>query len=243
MKIVADATFAIGKAIVARFVMNTLRENTYIIYNRDEIIYNDNDLLSTQEHLTHINNNLCARPRHKGILIDCGARRPQEKERMLAYINLHGIALTHHLLTHGHFDHLWGAQWAADTFGPTPILPRLDLHNYLGAEQLMQKTLHRNEPLPLPANPRLIEDGQEVETAGLSLRFILVAGHTRGSAALYDADNGILFTGDTLFRDYDTIAADAGLTVEDARASARSRLLTLPKGTLCLPGHGPEFYL
>lgn len=242
----------VGNAVVARFVVNTIRENTYILFSRD------------LNPATGLRN---------GIVIDCGAWRPQEKERIGDFIATNHIAPRFHLLTHAHFDHLMGARWLYDNFHLTPYFLSSNLHIYRDAQALMRRTLHRIEPLPLPPSPMLVDDGftaaisqtnpigqisqispispispicqikqtSPIESSRISLRFISVPGHTWGSAALFDFSHKILFTGDAVFRDYDTIVTEPGLTLDDARHSARHLLASMPKDTLVLPGHGPEF--
>lgn len=251
MVIVRDTRMEVGNAVVARFVVNTIRENTYLLFFRD---------LNPATGL------------RDGIVIDCGAWRPQEKERIGNFIAANHIAPRFHLLTHAHFDHLMGARWLYDNFHITPYFLSANLHIYRDAQSLMRRTLHLTEPLPLPPSPMLVDDGftatisqtnpickvslispispispisqiSSIENArpDISLRFISVPGHTWGSAALFDFSHKILFTGDAVFRDYDTIVTEPGLTLDDARRSARHILASMPKDTLVLPGHGPEF--
>lgn len=246
MVIVRDAQMEAGNAVVARFVVNTIRENTYILFSR-----NLNPATGLRD----------------GIIIDCGAWRPQEKERIGDFIATNHIIPRFHLLTHAHFDHLMGARWLYDNFHLTPYFLSSNLHIYRDAQALMRRTLHRAEPLPLPPSPMLVDDGftaaisqtnqigpispispisqispmSPIESPRISLRFISVPGHTWGSAALFDFSHKILFTGDAVFRDYDTIVTEPCLTLDDARHTARHLLASMPKGTLVLPGHGPEF--
>lgn len=222
MVIVRDAQMPVGNAVVARFVVNTIRENTYILFPRD------------------INP---ATLHRDGIIIDCGAWRPQEKERIGQFIEHNHITPRFHLLTHAHFDHLMGARWLYDNYHLTPYFLSSNLHLYRDAQALMRRTLHRTEPLPLPPRPMLVDDGFTATTSSISLRFLSVPGHTWGSAALFDYSHKLLFTGDAVFRDYDTIVTEPGLTLDDARRAARTLLASMPRGTLVLPGHGPEFFL
>jgi glyoxylase-like metal-dependent hydrolase (beta-lactamase superfamily II) len=51
----------------------------------------------------------------------------------------------------------------------------------------------------VPAVDVLVEDGSEIEVGGDALRFIHTPGHTPGSCLI--EFRGILFTGDTIYRD------------------------------------------
>src|SRR5262249_45107608 len=74
-------------------------------------------------------------------------------------------------------------------------------------------------------------------------RALHTPGHTPGSLCLYLESPGetpVLFAGDTLFRGSIGRTALWGSSLEDIARSIRERLLTLPDGTLVVPGHGPE---
>lgn len=205
-----------GEMSIARFVVNTLRENTYIYYNNVR----------------------------EGILVDCGVRRAEEQAEVAEFILAQGITIKHHLLTHAHFDHVWGAQWAFDNYGVKPTLLSEEFRNYPLAEMIMQRKLHRTDlRLPLPENPTLVSDGHTVSISHASLRFIYAPGHSIGGACLYDSNNKILFCGDCLFKGYIGLPKDPGLSPDLMPATLREKIYTLPHDTLTLPGHGPEFML
>jgi len=211
-----DHVFDLGNVRVARFVVNTLRENTYIIINKVR----------------------------EGLLIDCGVRREEEQQRMADFISSEGICLKHHLLTHAHFDHVWGAQWAFDNYGVKPTLLSEEYPNYPLAEMVMQRKLHRTDlRLPLPADPILVEDGHTATIDGVNLRFIYAPGHSIGGACLYDEANRLLFSGDCLFKGYIGLPKDPGLPAGFMAEVLEKRIYCLPTGTNVLPGHGPEFKL
>ena len=145
------------------------------------------------------------------------------------------------LATHGHLDHLWGAAWACEQWH-TPVL----MHE---ADIPMAKAMQAQydlfgvggtpvpfplEPLPLnssihhsAAEPRLIQ----------SLTILSTPGHTPGSVCFYFPEDGVLFSGDTLFQmGYGRTDLPGG----DIRQLWRSLdlLLALPPETVVYPGHG-----
>lgn len=82
---------------------------------------------------------------------------------------------------------------------------------------------------------RLVEEGDVVDLGDRVFEVLHVPGHTAGSIALWDAADGVLFTGDTA-------ALDDPLSAEDEAAFLRSleRLRALPVELVCA-GHSRPF--
>jgi glyoxylase-like metal-dependent hydrolase (beta-lactamase superfamily II) len=153
----------------------------------------------------------------------------------------------HILLTHGHFDHTGALPDLAAAFsGASPVIAihRADA-DYLGAgarETHLRGfgALGAGEWLkarwkPMPEPGRLLSEG---DTAG-PFRTLHLPGHTPGSAAFFDEEAGLLFSGDTLFRGTCGRTDLPGGSQADIEKSL-SRLFTLPAAVKVLPGHGPE---
>lgn len=139
------------------------------------------------------------------------------------------------LLTHGHFDHMGGLL----------SLPK-DVPLYLGEEdlpflgdpRLNGTLLFREEPLSLSWEKALSpQDGEEVRIGGLLVRFLKVPYHTPGSLAFYLPEEGILFSGDALFRDGVGRSDLPGGEPRKEEGSLR-KILSLPGETAVYPGHG-----
>ena len=140
------------------------------------------------------------------------------------------------LLTHGHFDHILGA-WplAADTGAPVYIgaadaemLNDAELNGYAG--------LMGGSAMPGPAlSARAFEDALSI--CGLDFEILPTPGHSRGSVCLYLKGEGVLFSGDTLFRmGYGRLDLHGG-NVQDMRSSL-VRLFELPASVKVYSGHG-----
>lgn len=206
-----DNIFHLARYTIARFVVNGLRENTYVLHDGTG----------------------------RGIIIDCGVRRETKEARIAGYIADNGITPAYSLVTHCHFDHIWGAQWIFDTYGLPPTIPPDEQHNYHTAQEHLHQILHRHLPLPLPSCP-LVAD--PVRTYG-PLSVMATPGHTRGSLCFYSAEDGILFSGDTLFKGYIGLPKEDGITLGQVQSVIDRCIMTLPPETLVFPGHGPEFLL
>lgn len=142
------------------------------------------------------------------------------------------------VLTHGHFDHI-GALAALRESYP-------DIKVYAGAaekELLANPRLNLSEMFGTTMSESAdiyLEDGEEIELIGAKVRAIHVPGHTIGGTCYYFVDDGICFSGDTLFNesvgrsDFPTGDEHALLT------SIKDKLFTLPESTVVYPGHNSK---
>ena len=204
-----NVSFTFAKMLTLQsFTFNPFSENTYILYGAQG----------------------------KAFLIDPGCAIHSEQVKLRDFIKEKGLTVEKILLTHAHIDHVFGLQWACDTFA-------LPVH------------LHPNEQEVLERNPldaRLFGfdfpefDGDYVfvdehtiihlEDTPITLRF--VPGHSPGSVAFYIESQHKIISGDALFRrsigrtdlykgDYDQLLH-----------SIRTQLLSLPDATEVYSGHG-----
>ncbi len=149
-----------------------------------------------------------------------------------------------YVLTHGHLDHLAALSALAAVF-PADIYIHSADAAYLGpnAYQVHCRDFQRvgaqafvdEQWQDMPSASRLLADGDPVGP----FHVIHTPGHTPGSLCLYDAERGVLISGDTLFSGG---VGRTDLPGGDARLLEKSleRLLALPGRTRVLPGHGPE---
>ena len=98
------------------------------------------------------------------------------------------------LLTHGHFDHIGAV--AALAQKDTPIwIHRLDAEMLTNPARNLCRMIRAEVTAP-PAT-RLLEEGDRLEAAGITLTVLHTPGHTPGSVCFRTGNH--LFTGDTLF--------------------------------------------
>ena len=62
----------------------------------------------------------------EAVIIDCGALFSEERAAIVEYISHEQLKPVAHLLTHGHFDHLWGAAYLHDLYGLAARCPQGD---------------------------------------------------------------------------------------------------------------------
>ena len=134
--------------------------------------------------------------------------------------------------THGHWDHIGdNAAVAAHTGADIAVHP------------LDRGRLERPEPLfapfDIPPSVPAVElaEGGIVRFGSIRLRVFHTPGHTEGSVCLLAEDDGVLYSGDTLFAAgwgrVDLPGGDAAAMVESI-----TRLTGLDDRIAVLPGHG-----
>jgi len=135
--------------------------------------------------------------------------------------------------THGHWDHIGdNAAVAAHTGARIAVHPA-------DRDRL-------TDPQPLwapfeivPSVPAVeLAEGGEIRFGEIRLRVLHTPGHTEGSVCLLSADEGLLYSGDTLFAGgWGRVDLPGG--DPDAMVASLARLIELEDGVQVLPGHGP----
>lgn len=159
-----------------------------------------------------------------------GAKELQAKAEQL------GVRIVTILNTHGHPDH------TADD-GPLKSATGAKLAIFeVDAYRLERNAKESRWFLPTPPPPAtadlLLKEGTSVLIGGITLVTIHTPGHTEGSCSFYDAADGLLFSGDTLFAGSCGRTDTLGASPARMKASLQ-RLAQLPPETRVLPGHGP----
>ena len=135
--------------------------------------------------------------------------------------------------THGHWDHIGdNAAVAAETGAVIAVHP-LDRDRLIDPQPLWA-------PFEIPPSVPAVElaEGGEVRFGEIRLRVLHTPGHTAGSVCLLSADDGLLFSGDTMFAGgWGRVDLPGGSAEEMAASIAR---LTEHEDQLAVfPGHGP----
>ncbi len=155
--------------------------------------------------------------------------------KIIKVLEKEGASLKAILLTHGHFDHMTAANELREKTGA-----KLYAHE---AEEELLKTPELNLSMAFTGRSVsteadvLVKDGEVLALAGMELKVIHTPGHTKGGCCYLLENQGILFSGDTLFQrtigrtdfptgDYQTLLD-----------SVRKRLFVLNEEIKVLPGH------
>lgn len=134
--------------------------------------------------------------------------------------------------THGHWDHVGENKAVAEHTGAQIAIHPADNHYLLDPKPLFA-------PFPIiPSVPAVeLAEGGDVRFGEIRLRVLHTPGHTEGSVCLVHEDDGLLFSGDTLFPGgWGRVDLPNGSP--DAMAESIARLAGLDDALRVLPGHG-----
>lgn len=139
-------------------------------------------------------------------------------------------------LTHSHWDHIVDVKTLKDQTGAQLYVHPLDAEN-------VQSPGSDGLGLPVPIEPaipdHLFEEGAVISVGPLQVEVIHTPGHSPGSVCLYLKEQGILFSGDTVFAG-SIGRLDLPTGVPEQMGASLQKLLKLPPQTRIIPGHGPD---
>jgi glyoxylase-like metal-dependent hydrolase (beta-lactamase superfamily II) len=172
----------------------------------------------------------CAGTR-RAVVIDPGGDVPD----ILSLLAEHGLLVEHILLTHGHFDHCYGAPELQEATAAPIWLHQGDRELAERPNPIFMACLGF-KAVPVAVD-RTYAEGDRLAVGSLVIEVLHTPGHSPGSVCLRVA--GHLVTGDTLFAGS---VGRADLPGGDAATLARSlaRLRSLPDELIVLPGHDRE---
>ena len=170
-------------------------------------------------------------------VVDPGMSSPEGLQELTDYFALHGLRPEAILLTHGHFDHIWGVEKLLALYDIPVYLHPADLHIMdqltAGFRSIGPFNFLKHE---FPA--REVADGQVITTSSASWKVLHTPGHSPGSVCYWSADNNLLLSGDTLFAGSIGRSDLTGGDYDQLMASIKGKLLDLPGETDVIPGHG-----
>ncbi|WP_418124825.1 MBL fold metallo-hydrolase [Chryseobacterium sp. PTM-20240506] len=154
---------------IQAFVFNFASENTYILYNE-----------------------------HKNAwLIDPGNMNEQETNLISNFIKDNDLKIQKILLTHAHIDHVFGLQWAYDTFN-LPVHMHQQDQEILDMLQMSGMRFGINID-PVKVEVQYINDGDELDFDGEKFKIYHVPGHSPGSIVFHNEKQKFMISGDVLF--------------------------------------------
>jgi len=149
------------------------------------------------------------------------------------------------LLTHGHFDHIWGVsalKGAVNREREEKGLDKIKVYAFEDEKALlgsadMNVSGDAGRACTIEADEYL-KDGAKMNIAGMEFGVIATPGHTAGGCCYYFPEAGILISGDTLFEESVGRTDFPTGSMATLIRSIKEKLLVLPEETKVYPGHG-----
>ena len=129
--------------------------------------------------------------------VDPGCSSPAEIAELTSFVSKHGLTPACIMLTHGHFDHIYGASALVQKYD----IPAYAHINEKFSIENTNPQICRLYDLSLPAEFAMtpVSEGEVIEVGDLRFEVIETPGHSKGGLCFYEKTEGILFSGDTLF--------------------------------------------
>ena len=192
------------------FIFSPIQENTYILYNEKKE---------------------CA-------IIDPGCYFPEEREKLLVFINTNNLVPKMLLNTHCHLDHVFGNKFIAESFG-------LSLHLHRKEEPMLQMAPASGLMFNMPFDNYqgefiFLTEGDSVFLADDKLEVIETPGHSPGSICFYCREQGFVISGDVLFESSIGRTDLPGGDYQTLLNSIKQKLFVLPDEVIVYNGHGEQ---
>jgi len=159
-----------------------------------------------------------------------------EGETICAFLREKNLEPVACVITHAHFDHIYGLDTLCETF------PKMKVYAHkLDADALSDTFRNLSSPLfgvpyAYKGDVEMLCDGQILPVGDVSFEVLHTPGHTEGSICLYNKDEGVLFSGDTLFYETCGRVDFPGGDAHKMKASLK-RLCSLSGDCEVYPGH------
>lgn len=140
-------------------------------------------------------------------------------------------------LTHGHFDHIWGAEELKEAAGSQVLIHAHEAEKEILTDAHKNVSDQAGRPATLEADV-YVKDGQEITVAGMTCKVIATPGHTAGGCCYYFEEEGFLLSGDTLFQESVGRTDFPTGSMSTLVRSIKEKLFVLPDETTVFPGHG-----
>jgi len=164
---------------------------------------------------------------NKAALVDAP---PESIIKVVRECEKRGATLDKFILTHSHWDHIAESSLVS----LRPYVHTEDAYNLRAPGSDKVNTWMSIEPVePLG----LIKEGDIIHVGESSWKVIHTPGHTPGGICLYSAEEGMLISGDTLFRG-SMGRLDIPTGEPERMWNSLKKLSTLPPETRVFPGHG-----
>lgn len=172
---------------------------------------------------------------HREGEYDCILIDPSQKgDLFVTKLREKGLTIKAVLLTHAHFDHIMGVEGIRELEKDVIVYGGKDDAKAFEDPELNEcGMINKNISFKLDKE---VSDNDEITVGSMKCKVISTPGHTIGSICFYFEEEGLLFSGDTLFFESVGRTDFATGSVSDMRQSLE-KLFKLPYDTKVYPGH------
>lgn len=146
-----------------------------------------------------------------------------------------GFSVEAILLTHGHFDHIWGVEALKELSGAKVYAYEEEKEVCENADINVSASAGRACQIKADV---YVKDEEEITIAGMTCRLLATPGHTKGSCCYYFEEAKILISGDTLFQESVGRTDLPTGSMSTLVRSVKEKLMPLPEDVKVYPGHG-----
>lgn len=146
-----------------------------------------------------------------------------------------GFSVAAILLTHGHFDHIWGGERLHELSGAKVYACESEKELCMNVSMNISAAAGRECSIEPDV---LLKDGEQVTIAGITFKVIATPGHTGGSCCYYFEKDKVLISGDTLFQESVGRTDFPTGSMSTLVRSIKEKLMVLPEDVNVYPGHG-----
>lgn len=169
------------------------------------------------------------------VLVDAGG----DEDLIMQWLEEFDCRLEGLWFTHGHLDHIGGAEELSRLLNVPVIGPHKA--DDFWVDSLKEQGQMFGIPAPkVPQISKWLEEGDELTLGNLKFKVLHCPGHTPGSVSFYEPTSQSIFVGDVLFVNSIGRTDFPQGNAEQLLDSIRSKLFSLDGDTRFYPGHGPS---
>jgi len=173
------------------------------------------------------------------IVVDPGSI---DNSELLSFLKENSLIPQYLVLTHEHFDHIWGVNELVSLYSVPIVCSELCSQRIKDSFDNCSAMYDDNLAVVIDGSTISIESlGYKLKFGGSQLKFYETPGHSE--ACLSFVLNGCLFTGDALLKDLKTVTKLPTGSKEKQRYTLRELYMMQGQGLVVYPGHGDSFDL
>ena len=172
------------------------------------------------------------------IFFDPGFSEGSEQKRLTDFVAENKLQPICIMLTHAHFDHIYGVAELAKAYGIPVYMHERERHTLDVTNPYLCKMFGLPEPERFEW--KIIKESDAIQAGDFCFEVIETPGHTPGGVCFLERNEKILISGDTLFAGAIGRTDHPGGDYDLLMKSIFEKLMCLDGDITVIPGHGPD---